>query len=234
MADTIVLTPTYDTGARTKVLPMVSAPPDRVVDDDMLAAELPDLGLNMAFIADVISGVLAHEQCGRHLYRSVAGRTHNPILKTKYEHFGAETEHHVELLVELIAAMGGDPMYVSPTARAMKGADTKLLEATFLLEGSVDIMTAEMVMLDAVLLAETIDHANWVALDALARVLPDGDLKDRFVSVVDEVLAEEDDHLGWTRETRLRLITLQARSRTLAAAGATAERLVERIQNLFD
>ena len=42
MADTIILTPTHDTGARTKVLPMVSAPPDRVVDDDMLAAELPD------------------------------------------------------------------------------------------------------------------------------------------------------------------------------------------------
>lgn len=234
MAATIILTPTYDTGARTKVLPMVSAPPDRVVDDDMLAAELPDLGLNMPFIADIMSSVLAHEQCGRHLYRSVAGRTHNPLLKTKYEHFGAETEHHVELLTELITAMGGDPMYVSPAARATKGADTNLLESTFMLDGSVDIMTAEMVMLDAVLLAETIDHANWVALQTLGHDLPDGDLKDQFTNIVDEVLTEEDDHLGWARETRLRMITLQAKSRTLAAAGATAERLVEHIQNMFD
>jgi hypothetical protein len=234
MSDTITLSPTYDNGARTKLLTMVSVPPERAVDDDMLAAELPDLGLNMPFIADLMSGMLAHEQCGRHLYRSVAGRTSNPLLKSKYTSFGEETERHVEILTTLITALGGDPMYVSPVARAVKGSDTKLLEATFMLAGSVDIMTAEMVMLDAVLLAETIDHGNWVALEALTDVLPDGDLKDQFVAAVDEVLTEAGDHLAWARDTRLRMITLQAESSALASAGATAELLVERVKNLFE
>jgi rubrerythrin len=229
-----VLTPTHDTGARTKVLPMVSVPPGRALDDDALAADLPDTGKNMPFIADVMSAALAHERCGRHLYRSVAGRTVNPMLRSKYEHFGEETERHVEILSGLISSMGGDPQYVSPMARATEGADSKLLEATFMLSGSVDVMTAEMVMLDAVLLAETIDHANWVAIEAVARELPDGELKSSLLNGIDEVLRDEDDHLGWARETRLRMITLQAKNRTITSAVGKLEEMTARVKNLFD
>jgi hypothetical protein len=224
------LTPTYETGATTKASAVVYVPPDRQVTDNQLAERLPDAGLNMPFIADILSAVLAHERCGRHLYRSVAGRTNNPMLKSKYEQFGAETERHAGILEQPIASMGGDPMYVSPAARAVEGSDTKLLESTFLLGGSVDIMTQEMVMLDAVLLAESLDHANWTAMTELAGDLPDGALKEAFVAAVTEVGVEENDHLMWARDTKTALIRLQARSRMMAAAGAKAEGLVETIR----
>src|SRR5205823_11962091 len=34
--------------------------------------------------ADLLGAVLAHEQCGMHLYRAVAGATQNPVLKSRY------------------------------------------------------------------------------------------------------------------------------------------------------
>jgi rubrerythrin len=130
------LFPSHDTGATTKASAVVYVPPDRQVSDSQLTEQLPDNGLNMAFVADILSAVLAHERCGRHLYRSVAGRTANPVLKAKYEQFGQETERHAAVLEQLISQMGGDPMYVSPAARAVEASDTRLVETTFLLGGS--------------------------------------------------------------------------------------------------
>jgi rubrerythrin len=225
--------PTYETAARGRTMPMVSHPPGRGLDDQALKDELPDIGLNMVFVADIMSATLAHERAGRQLYRSVAGRTMNPLLKTTYEEFGRETERHVEILEGLIGAMGGDPQYVSPAARAMEAADKRIVESTHLLSGSVGVMTAEMVMLDGVLLAETIDHANWIALQQLADKLPDDQLRDRFRAAVDEVLADEDEHLDWARTTRTKMITLQAEHETLSSMAAGAEQIMERVRNWF-
>lgn len=227
------LTATYDTGARGKTMPAVSHPPDRGLDDEAMRSKLPDLGLNMAFVADILSAVLAHERGGRHLYRSVAGRTLNPMLKSRYEEFGDETEHHAAVLEDLIRAMGGDPQYVSPAARATEAAGKRIVESTFALAGSLDVMTAEMAMLDGVLLAESIDHANWTSMDHLAGELPSGALRDRFRTTVDEVLADEDEHLEWARTTRTKMIELQAKHETLTSVAAHGEELADRIRSWF-
>lgn len=235
MTARFALTPTHDTGAVTKIPSMmITVPPGRAIDDDELAAMLVDTGSNASFIADLLSAALAHERCGIHLYRSVAGRTQNPFLKTKYTSFGEETERHAEILGDLIVAIGGDPMYVSPMARATEATDGRLLESTFMLAGSVDVMTAEMVMLDAVLLAETIDRGNWLAIEAVAPDMADGALTERFTAAVREVLLEEDLHLEWAAQTRLRMVKLQASSRWATSAAATAEEWVDRIRTLFD
>ena len=227
------LTPTYDDGSTAKASPMVYVPPDRQTSDSALAQQLADIGMNTPFIADFLSSVLTHERCGRHLYRSVAGRTNNPVLKRKYEEFGEETERHARILEQLITQMGGSPMYVSPAARAVEGTDTKLLESTFLLSGSVDIMTQELVMLDAVLIAESVDHANWTTMAALADELPEGAIRDAFTRAVTEVGAQENEHLMWARETKTAMVKLQAKSRAMAAAGAKMEQMVEHISGWF-
>jgi hypothetical protein len=104
-------------------------------------AFLANTGLNGPFVADLLSDMLAHERCGAQLYRSVADRTNNPILKQRYKHFGNETVEHVENLEGLIAGLGGDPGYISPAARVTEKAGIGLLESTFLLAGSVDLMS---------------------------------------------------------------------------------------------
>src|ERR671910_789444 len=141
------LIPTAATGARSKPEHMTYVDPAHTMRPDEDEAFLANTGLNGPFVADLLSDMLAHERCGAQLYRSVAGRTHNPMLQRKYEDFGEETLTHVGILVGL-------------------------LESTFLLGGSVDLMTQELVMLDAVLLAEAKDHANWACLSALTGELP--------------------------------------------------------------
>jgi len=226
-----ILTPTKATGGAAQPMPTLYVEPERQVTPEMLEPPFAATGLNGAFISDLLSAFLTHERCGRHLYRSCEGRSNNPMLQRKYREFGAETERHVQILEQLIAGAGGNPSYVSGHARAVEGMNAKLLESTFVLEGSIDVMTAEMAMLDAVLVAESIDHANWQALGQLAAQLPEGPLREAFQQAVDEVEQQEDGHLTWALGTRAQLTMLQARSDMLATAGQKAEELVARVRN---
>jgi rubrerythrin len=229
-----ILTPTKDKGAQTKPNEMLYVEPEVALTDDVLAEQLPDLGLNMPFVADVMSAMLTHERCGVHLYRAVATRSNNPMLQRQYEEFGEETLRHVEILEALITQMGGNPNYVSPNARAVEGMDTKLVESTYATAGSLDPMTQEMALLDAVFIAESVDHANWKTLGALVPTLPEGGLRDAFAAAVAEVEEQEDKHLGWASDTKQRLIMLQAQSSVMSTVGMKAEELVARVRGWFD
>ena len=197
---------TKATGGSAKPVGMLYVEPELQVLDAGSRTSLAESGLDAAFTADLLSACLAHERCGVHLYRSVAGRSTKAELREQYEHFGEETTEHVRLLEELIAGAGGDPQYVSPSARATEKAGAGLVESTYLLTGSVDPATAELAMLEAVVLAEAKDHANWELLAQLAAQMTDGDLRARFESVSGEVLAQEQQHYSWARDTRAELL----------------------------
>jgi rubrerythrin len=225
------LTPTKTTGAVTKPMPMVYAEPGQQVDDATLAGFLPDSGLDGAFLAELLSGVLAHERCGRHLYRTCQARSNNPVMQAKYREFGEETERHVEILEKLIEDGGASAMYVGPMARAVLGTDVKLVEATFALGGSLDPITAEMALLDAVFLAESMDHANWKLLAELTEQLRDTPWYDAFHAAVEEVEEQEDEHLRWATETKSRLVRWQASLDGANNMAGTIEEGVARIKN---
>src|SRR5436305_13800249 len=123
-----VITPTKQDGARSISVEMTEVPPECTMSTGALSAIAPDARVNGQFLSDLLSGFLAHEQCGVHLYRTVAGATANPVLQGKYRQFLGQTEHHVEVLTQLITELGGDPLYVSPTARLVHGMNTYLLQ----------------------------------------------------------------------------------------------------------
>lgn len=229
-----VLHPTAANGARSAPAEMTYVDPARTLPEAERETFLADTGMNGPYVADLLSEMLAHERCGRRLYQSVAGRTHNPILKQRYQSFGDETLEHVEILENLITRLGGDPMYVSPSARAIEKTNGQLLEATFLLTGSVDLMTQEMVMLDAVLLAETVDHSNWSCLSSLTQEMAPGEARDALAQAVGKVEDQEDEHVRWATEMRARMIVTLATNRTMAKAATKAEELIARIKGLFD
>ncbi len=197
---------TYDTGGRAQPVGALYVLPDRAIADAGATTALVDSGVDAAFVADLLSACLAHERCGVHLYRSVAGRTTDPTLRAQYEHFGEETYGHVEKLEALIAGAGGDPQYVSAAARATEKAAAGLLESTFLVAGSIDPATAELAMLEAVMLAEAKDRANWVLLSELAAELTDKKLRTQFEAVTAEVLEQEEEHYSWAADTRATLL----------------------------
>jgi rubrerythrin len=204
-----ILTPTKNSGAATKPMPGLYVEPGLQASPDELASFLAGSGLDGMVMGDLLSGMLTHERCGVHLYRSVAGRTTVSQLRNKYEEFGRETERHVEILEQRIAQAGGDPGYISPSARAIEATNARVLESTFMLSGTADLMTSEMAMLDAVFLAETLDHAHWHLLSRIVDGLPEGDLRESFRAAVDEVEEQEDEHVDWARSTKAQLI-LQA------------------------
>src|SRR5215207_3982864 len=146
------LTPTAVDGATTLPMEMTSPDPVRTVTEEQLDAFLSDSGMNGSFLAGFLSMTLTHERCGVHLVRSLTERTKNPVLKARYTAFGEKGLEHVETLEQAITELGGDPNYVAPIARAVEGADDAMLYSTFTLNGSIDVMTQEAVMLDAFLL----------------------------------------------------------------------------------
>jgi len=225
-----VLTPTKADGATARPNEVLYVDPACQVTDEVLAEQMSVGSMNPVFIADLLSGMLAHERCGVHLYRAVAARSNNPMLQQRYEEFGQETLHHVEVLEQLITTLGGNPNYVSPTARAVHGMDSNLVESTFMLNGALDVMTREMAMLDAVFLAESMDHANWQLLSQLVDSM-DGDALDTFRSAVEEVKGQEDEHLDWARTTKARLVMLQATDSMTATTGFATEELIARVRN---
>jgi rubrerythrin len=226
-------TPTLDDGATAQWNEVLLVDPVAQVTPDELAAMLPGSTLNVPFVADLLSGMLAHERCGAHLYRSAAGRSHNPMLKSRYEQFGEETRQHVEILERLVTSLGGNPLYVSPMARAVEGMDAKLVESTYLASGALDLMTAEMAMLDAVYLAETMCHTNWELLSKLSETMEEGDARVAVRSAVEEVEGQEDEHLEWARTTKARLVQLQAQSSVATTVGVKTEELVARVKSWF-
>jgi rubrerythrin len=227
------LTPTKDTGGKTKPAPTLFVEQSQAMTNELLAVPFEGTGVNGAFVADLLSAALTHERCGTHLYRSVAGRTNNPVLKRRYEEFGGHTERHVELLEQSITELGGDPQYVSPIARAVQGMDTALLESTYRADGTMDVMVREMAMLDAVLLAETIDHANWSNMAQLVEDMPDGPVRETLRRAVEEVGPQEDEHLRWASDMKAKMTRLQASSPTMAKMGAKAEELMETVKGWF-
>jgi len=193
---------TNDTGGTAKPIGVLYIEPDRQVLDAGSSTALSGSGLEPAFVADLLSACLAHERCGAHLYRSAATRTASEQLRERYEHFGTETVDHIRLLEQLIANANGDTQYVSPSARATEKAGTALLESTFLVSGSADMATAELAMLEAVILAEAKDRANWQLLAELGAQVTDPGLREQFESVTGPVLAQEEDHFEWACNTR--------------------------------
>lgn len=186
-------------------------------------------------LLDMLSEFLMVEQGGYQLYRTALGRCSNPELKTRYTEFLQETARHRELLVGVIQQLGGDPSYVSPTARLAQFKASKLLESALVVDGLSQAET-ELSDLENVLLAETKDHADWSLLQRMleqteqsgvgmvGQVLGSaagavvsaatggpvdqvdmGALQAALRPVVAEVEPQEDEHLQWARDMHAQL-----------------------------
>jgi rubrerythrin len=159
--------------------------------------------MQQQIVMDKLSEFLMVEQGGLELYRVAAARSKMPQLRAKYEEFGRQTAHHREVLVKLITQLGGDPNYVSPTARLVQYKAAKLLDASLQVDGLSDA-EIEASDLENVLLAETKDHADWHLLEQLAQSAA-GPAREALQAAVAEVEEEEDEHLEWARETLTQL-----------------------------
>jgi hypothetical protein len=112
------------------------------------------------------------------------------------------------ILTSLIRDLGGDPDYVSPTARVAQAKSEALLQSA-LVSGPLSPEEREASDLENVVLAETKDHADWELLGQLAEQLPSGKARKAIEASVAEVGPQEDEHLGWA-QAKLAALGLKA------------------------
>jgi hypothetical protein len=228
------LTPTKTVGATAKATGVLYVEPALTMTDEILIEQINLEAVDVAFVADFMSACLTHERCGVHLYRVAFEVSSNPAFKARYVQFGEETLRHVQLLEDVISGTGGNPNYVSPLARATQASDAKILEATYLCTGTLDLAVRESAILDAVFLAETIDHANWQGLAQLCGLLPEGHARETLERAVAEVVADEEKHLMWAQQTRAKLTMLQAQLSPITKAGMKIQDLAETVKGWFN
>jgi rubrerythrin len=151
-------------------------------------------------LMDKLSEFLMVEQGGLELYRIALARATDPETRQQYQEFAEQTDCHRSVLVRLIERLGGDPSYVSPTARLAQLKASSLLE-TAVRAGGLSQEELEANDLENVLLAETKDHADWHLLEQLAQQVDDQQVKTAIEEAVREVEPQEDAHLEWARDT---------------------------------
>jgi hypothetical protein len=93
----------------------------------------------------------------------------------------------------------------------VEATGSKLLEVPGLLNGTTDQATVELAVLEAVVLAETKDHADWKLLQSITDDLPEGEAREAFRAAVDQVEQQEDEHLSWATSVWEEMILAQLR-----------------------
>ena len=151
-------------------------------------------------LMDRLSEFLMVEQGGLELYHIAHSRATNPEVRERYQEFAEQTDRHRTVLIQLIERLGGDPSYVSPTARLAQLKAASLLE-TAIRVGGLSVEELEANDLENVLLAETKDHANWHLLEQLFQQMEDPQVGMAIEEAVREVEPQEDTHLEWARTT---------------------------------
>jgi rubrerythrin len=195
----MILTVVNDVGGKTTPTAMTVVAPQQEMPIEVLRDFAAGGCVDGRAFADLLSAFVTHERDGVHLYRVVAERTNNQEWRRRYEEFGAETARHVQVFEELIETLGGDPAYVSPSARMATFRNAKLLESA-LISGSVSQEELELADLESVLIAEMKCHDNWELLGDLAEWMPEGQVRDVIADAVDQVEDDEDKHLAWARD----------------------------------
>jgi hypothetical protein len=156
---------------------------------------------------------LEHERGGVKIYRMALQCALNAELRKEWTEYLAQTEHHVEVLTQTCAAIGIDPGVRTPGCHIVRENGLALVRSMEMALAAGNPKAAEIVACEAVVLAETKDHADWELIGAAAKAA-DGAVAQALQAAYDAVEDQEDEHLyhtkGWCRELWLACLGLDA------------------------
>ena len=169
--------------------------------------------MNDEQLADLILQSLEHEQGGVRVYEQAVECAINDELKDEWETYLNETREHVSLLEGVCEAMGIDPRAKPPSRDVVATVGQALVDAMRLAAESGNPVAAQLTACEAVVLAETKDHADWELLGKCAKHMT-GPGAEALLAAVAIVEDQEDQHLyhtkGWCRELWLEALGLPA------------------------
>jgi hypothetical protein len=124
-----------------------------------------------------------------------------------------QTKNHVQVLADILTALGLDPDTETPGRKVVRYLGTSLVKTMELASRCTDPQAAQIVAAECVVHAETKDHLNWELLGELAKNAT-AEESALLTPAYEQVEQEEDEHLyhtaGWTRELWIQALQMPA------------------------
>ena len=164
-------------------------------------------------LEELLYQALETEVGGIAVYETALRCVRNDELKEEFEKYREQTQHHEEVVREMLESLGLDPEKETPGRTIVRKKGKALVAAmeAALEEGEPE--AAELVAAECVVDAEMKDHSNWDLIGQAAKKLK-GDAGHALKKAYDEVEDEEDQHLyhtmGWARELWIQFLGMPA------------------------
>jgi hypothetical protein len=164
-------------------------------------------------VRELLYQALETELGGVEVYTTALRCVENDELKEEWEEYLAQTKNHVSLVETAMKHLGLDPKEETPGRKVVRHIGQALVESMELALSEGEPGAAQLVATEAVVLAETKDHQNWLLIGEVIKKA-----KDEVAKVLreahDQIESEEDEHLyhtrGWLRELWIESLGMKA------------------------
>src|SRR5688500_1896741 len=162
---------------------------------------------------DLMYQALETEKGGVQVYTTALRLAINTELRDEWNKYLEQTKNHVQVLSEILTALGLDPDAETPGRKVVRYVGTSLVKTMELASRCADPQAAQIVAAECVTLAETKDHLNWELIGELAKNA-NAEQSALLTPAYQPVEVEEDEHLyhttGWTRELWIQALGMPA------------------------
>ncbi len=169
--------------------------------------------MEMEMVKELLLQSLEHEQGGVKIYETALKCAQNEELKEEWQRYHQETEHHVQVLHDVLSQMQLDPQEQTPGRKIVHDMGASFVAAMEAALGAGDPGMAECVAAECVVLAEEKDHSNWQLIGEVAKKMTGAEAK-ALKAEYQEVEDQEDEHYyhskGWLRELSMQSLGMKA------------------------
>ena len=162
---------------------------------------------------DLLYQALETEKGGVQIYTTALRLALNKDLREEWNKYLEQTKNHVQVVSDILTALGLDPDLETPGRKVVRYLGTSLVKTMELASRCADPLAAQIVAAECVTLAETKDHLNWELIGELAKKAT-ADESALLTPAYEQVEDEEDEHLyhtaGWTRELWIQALGMPA------------------------
>jgi ferritin-like metal-binding protein YciE len=156
-----------------------------------------------AQVHELLYQALETELGGVEVYTTAIDCAVNDELREEWEKYLEETENHVRIVGKVFDDLGLDPDAETPGRQVVRHKGKALVESMRMAGEAGEPAAAQLVAAEAVVDAETKDHANWELIGKVAESAT-GKLASVLQEAYEQVEEQEDEHLyhtmGWARE----------------------------------
>ena len=159
--------------------------------------------MDKARIEELLYQSLETELGGVRVYQTAIRCAQNDDLRREWQKYLEETENHVSIVNQIFAELGLDPDKETPGRAVVRFTGKSLVRSMEMALEADTPAAAQVVAAEAVVHAETKDHANWELIGKVAEN-GSGQTASALGDAYHQVEEQEDQHLyhtmGWARE----------------------------------